>query len=143
MTHFPPALLHEKRRKILRYLGMGVSALMVLTMLTVLVFIMRTERAHDETVCLFKPHGEQAIDHGKVIEEERTCIDGITERRYLVERQGKSRYELARKRLASERFDPRRYRWALKPDPQGRLILTLYVDGKVSSEFREEDAVHP
>jgi hypothetical protein len=142
MTHFPPPVLHEKRQKLLRYVGMALSALMVLTVLTVLVFIMRNESAHDEASCPFKPVSERAFPQGKVLEEARTCVPNISERRYRVARDGQPVYELARKRLASDRFEPRRYRWELKPDDKQRLILTVLVDGKISSEFREEDATH-
>lgn len=140
MTHFPPPALHEKRRKLLKYIGMALSGLMVLTVLTVFVFIMRNENAHDEATCPFAPVSERPFADGKVLEEERSCVPGISERRYRVARDGKPVYELARKRLSTERFAPPRYHWVLKPDTQGRLILTVLVDGKVSSEFREEDA---
>ncbi|MDB4986769.1 MAG: hypothetical protein JWN04_1947 [Myxococcaceae bacterium] len=143
MTHFPPSLIHEKRRKILRYVGMALSSLMVLTVLTVFMFIMRNERAHDEETCPFSQLSDRSFGDGKVLEQQRTCVPGISERRYMVARTGKPTYELARKRLASDRFEPARYRWNLTPDAQGRLVLTVLVDGKVSSEFREEDAVHP
>ena len=140
MTHFPPPAVHEKRRKILRYIGIALSSLMVLTVLTVFVFIMRNESAHDEASCPFAQISERPFAQGKVLEEQRSCVPGISERRYRVAREGKPVYELARKRLSSERFMPPHYVWKLTPDSQNRLVLTLLVDGKVSSEFREEDA---
>jgi hypothetical protein len=143
MTHFPPAAIHEKRRKMLRYIGMALSGLMVLTVLTVFVLIMRNESAHDEAECPFTPVGERAFADGKVFEQQRSCVENISERRYLVERTGKPAYELARKRLASDRFDPKRYVWELNSDAKGRLTVKVLVDGKLSSEFREEDAVQP
>jgi hypothetical protein len=141
MTHFPPPALHEKRKKVLRYIGMALSGLMVLTVLTVFALIVRNESAHDEAKCPFTHAGEQLFDGGRVEEQERTCVGGISERRYLVERPGKASFELARKRLASERFERQRYRWELSQDDQKRLVLKVLVDGKLSSEFREEDAV--
>src|ERR1700712_500415 len=132
MTHFPPSVIHEKRRKLLRYSGISLSALMVLTVLTVFVFIMRNENAHDEATCPFVPVSERAFADGKVLEEQRSCVPGIAERRYRVARAGKPTYELARKRLATDRFDPRRYQWKLAPDAHGRLVLTVLVDGKIS-----------
>jgi hypothetical protein len=141
MTHFPPNAIHEKRRKILRYIGMAVSAGMVLLVIGVLVAILLNESAHDEASCPFKPVGERAFADGKVLEEQRTCVQEFSERRYLVARNGKPTYELARKRLASDRFDDTRYRWELLTDDKGRLTVKMLVDGKLSSEFREEDAV--
>jgi hypothetical protein len=140
MTHFPPPVLHEKRKRILKYIGMALSALMVLTVLTVFALILRNESAHDEKTCPFTPVGERAFEGGKVVEQMRACVDGISERRYLVERPGQKSYELARKRLASDRFDPGRYRWELTTDAKKRVLINMFVDGKPSSEFREEDA---
>ena len=141
MTHFPPTAVHEQRRKTLRRVGMALSALMVLTVLSVFVLILRNESAHEETACPFKGWSERAFDGGVVYEEQRSCVEGITERRYRVVRAGAPGYELARKRLASDRFEQPRYRWDLVTDPGKKLILKIYVDDKVSSEFREEDVV--
>jgi hypothetical protein len=143
MTHFPPAAIHEQRRKILRYVGMGLSALMVMTVLGVFALVMRNESAHDETDCPFKALSERPFAQGRVLEQQRTCVENISERRYLVERKGKPTYELARKRLASDRFADKRYAWELHTDDKARLIVKVLVDGKLSSEFREEDAVQP
>ena len=143
MTPFPPATIHERRRKTLRTLGITLSALMVAVVLFVFVTILRHESAHDESQCPFKAWSERAFDGGVVYEEERSCVEGITERRYRVERAGKPGYELARKRLATDRFEKARYRWDLVTDASGKLIVKIYVDDKISSEFREEDAVVP
>lgn len=141
MTHFPPAAIHERRRKILRYVGMALSAGMVLLVLGVLVAIVLNERAHNEESCPFTAVAERAFADGKVLEEQRSCVKEFSERRYLVARPGKNTYELARKRLASDRFEPERYRWELNTDDKGRITIKMLVDGKLSSEFREEDAV--
>ncbi|MET0343482.1 MAG: hypothetical protein ABW252_20895 [Polyangiales bacterium] len=143
MTHFPPATIHEQRRKVLRRVGIALSALMVLTVLTVFGFIVKHESAHDEAACPFKGWSERTFEGGVVYEEQRSCVDGITERRYRVARAGKPSYELARKRLATDRFEQARYRWELVNDVAGKLIVKIYVDDKISSEFREEDAVVP
>lgn len=141
MTHFPPAAIHERRRKIMRYVGMALSAGMVLLVLGVLVAILLNESAHNEESCPFTAVGERAFAEGKVLEEQRSCVKEFAERRYLIARQGKPTYELARKRLASDRFDDARYKWELHADDKGRLTIKMLVDGKLSSEFREEDAV--
>jgi hypothetical protein len=133
--------VHEQRKRILKYIGMALSALMVLTVLTVFALIVRSESAHDEAKCPFAPVGERPFEGGVVKEQARSCVGGISEHRYLVERQGKPEFELARKRLATDRFDPGRYRWDLNLDDQQRLVLKVFVENKLSSEFREEDAV--
>lgn len=141
MTHFPPPPVHEQRRKLLRYIGMALSGLMVLTVLTVFGLILRNESAHDEASCPFVAVSERDFQGGKVFEQQRSCVENISERRYLVERTGTPAYELARKRLANDRFEPKRYSWELHSDDKGRLVIKVLVDGKLSSEFREEDAV--
>lgn len=143
MTHFPPAIVHERRRAALRRVGIGLSVLMVSTVLLILGLIIRNERAHDEAECPFAPLGEQTFEGGRVLEEQRSCIDELSERRYLLARDGQKTFELARKRLAKDRFKPGRYDVKLDLDAQKRLVLKIYIDGKLSREFREEDAVRP
>lgn len=140
MTHFPPPALHERRRKTLRVVGMAVSALMVLTVLTVLALIFRNERAHDEDTCPFRAWSERTFAGGTVFEEQRNCIENITERRYRVVRDAQPSFELARKRLSSDRFAQDRYRWELE-DKDDTITIRVYVDNRLSSEFREEDMV--
>ncbi|HEY6881046.1 MAG TPA: hypothetical protein VI299_23635 [Polyangiales bacterium] len=140
MTHFPPPRVHEQRKRILKYVGMALSALMVLTVLTVLTLIVRNESAHDEAKCPFTQVSERPFDGGYVIEQQRSCVNGISERRYLLTRPGKPQFELARKRLASERFEGTRYHWEATTDAQKRVVIKMILDGKPSSEFREEDA---
>jgi hypothetical protein len=139
MTHFPPAAIHERRRKLLRYIGMALSACMVLLMVTILGVIIWQQSKHNE--CPYTSVSERPFAGGRVIEEQRACVEQFSERRYLVAREGKAPFELAIKRLAPDRFDPRRYSWDLSNDEKGLLVLKLKVDGKLSSEFREEDAV--
>ena len=140
MTHFPPPALHERRRKTLRVVGMAVSALMVVTVLGVLALIFRNERAHDEETCPFRAFSERAFAGGTVYEEQRNCIDNITERRYRVVRDNQPGFELARKRLSSDRFAQDRYRWELE-DKGNNITIRVFVDDRLSSEFREEDMV--
>ena len=141
MTHFPPSAAHEKRRLLLRRIGIALSALMVLTVLTVFVLIYRTERAHDEDTCPFVKSGEQPFSGGRVIEEQRSCVPEIEERRYLLERTGKKPYEFARKRIGKQFFRENRYEWKVVEDEKKQVRLRVLVDGKMSSEFREEDSV--
>jgi len=140
MTHFPPPAMHERRRKTLRVVGMAVSALMVLTVLAVFVLIFRNERAHDEDTCPFQAWSERAFSNGTVFEEQRNCIENITERRYRVVRDKQPGFELARKRLSSDRFAQDRYRWEIGETGQ-RIVIKVFVDERLSSEFREEDMV--
>jgi len=141
MTHFPPSAVHERRRVILRWVGIALSSLMVLTVLTVFVLILRTERAHDEAKCPFVKVGEKSFSGGRVVEEQRSCVPELEERRYLLERTGKPPFEFARRRIGGKFLRENRYSWSLAEDARKRLRLRVLVDGKVSSEYREEDAV--
>src|SRR5690349_17546088 len=105
------AALKARQKRILRGLGIGASALMVLGVLTVLVLIIRTERAHDEAQCKFAPLGRRAMAGAEVLEESRSCLPDVEERRYLIQRVGRPAYELARKRLSSAQFAAERYVW--------------------------------
>jgi hypothetical protein len=153
MTHFPPPVLHAKRRRTLRVIGMLVSGLMVATVLGIFVLIFVNERAHDESICPFQGWSERKFSGGVVFEEQRNCTGkawhfwglrphgaDVTERRYRVVRGEQPGYELARKRLSTDRFAQDRYRWELSEDA-GRIVIKVFVDDKLSSEFREEDVV--
>lgn len=135
----PAALLRDKRKRALRWIGIVMSALMVVTVLTVFVLIVRTERAHDESRCAFRKRS--ARDHGAalVIEEARSCLPELEERRYLVARPEAAPFELARKRLPMAQFADDRYRWTLREDASRKLILRIEIDGQLSSEFFEQD----
>ena len=125
----------------LRRLGIALSAIMVLTVVAVFLLILRTERAHDEATCPFQRGAEQTFSEGRVIEEQRSCVPEVEERRYLLERTGQKPYEFARKRLGTQFFKDNRYEWKVVEDDKKRIRLRVIVDGKLSSEFREEDAV--
>jgi hypothetical protein len=141
MTYFPHSALQERRRKLLKAVGMTSSGLMVLTVLVIFGLIVRSERAHDETRCPFAP-GEvrQRSADVRVVEQVRRCLPEAEEHRWLVERAGAPRIEVARKRLDRERFSPQRFSWQLEEDARHLLVIKLLVDGALVSEFHEADA---
>ena len=140
MTHFPPSDLYEKRKKALRTVGIVLSALMVVAVLAILLFIVRSERAHDEMSCPFARRSERTLEGAVVVEETRSCLPEAEERRWLVSRNGSAPLEFARKRLPKEHFSGDRAVWVLSLDDKKQVVLTLRVDGKVASEFHEADA---
>ena len=146
MSEAPPtsrsAALKARQKRILRGLGIAASALMVLGVLTVLVLIIRTERAHDEELCKFAPLERRALAGAEVFEETRSCLPEVEERRYLIQRADRPAYELARKRLSSAQFLPGRYVWKLREEAPRQLVIELEIDGKPFSEFHEQDK-HP
>jgi hypothetical protein len=128
------------QKRVLRGVGITMSALMVVTVLSILFFIVRTERAHDESTCKFAVYSQRDLGAAQVIEERRACMPELEERRYLVQRSGVASYELARKRMPSAQFQNDRYKWTLREDEKHKLVLRIDVDGKLRSEFHEEDA---
>lgn len=138
----PSAAFKARQKRILRGLGITASALMVVGVLTVLVLIVRTERAHDEERCKFEPLDRRALADAEVLEERRNCLPEVEERRYLVQRAERPLYELARKRLSSAQFAPDRYVWKLREEAPQQLVLEIEIDGKPFSEFHEQDR-HP
>ncbi len=139
MTHFPPPAIYERRRKFVRRLGMGLSAVMILTVLVIFGLIVRSESAHDEASCPFASLSERTLGVARVLEETRECVSGVEERRWLVERSGQETYELARKRLDKARFAEDRFAWKLEANEQQKLSVHIVVDGQTLSEFHEED----
>jgi hypothetical protein len=107
--------------------------------LSILFFIVRTERAHDESRCKFAVYSRRDLGATQVIEERRSCLPELEERRYLVQRSGRESYELARKRMPVAQFTSDRYTWTLREDEKHKLVLRIDVDGKLRSEFHEED----
>lgn len=139
MTHYPPSPLQERRRLLLRRIGLGLSGLMVLTVLVIFGLILRSESAHDEQACPFAQKSEQRMGEVRVLEEARSCLPEVEERRWLASRPGEAPYELARKRLDKARFASERFGWSLREDDAQGLVLRIEIDGAVASEIRDAD----
>lgn len=135
----PRARRARTQKRFVRRLGMVLSALMVVLVVSVLGFIVRNERAHDESRCKFTLHSQRDLGATQVIEERRSCLPDLEERRYLIQRAGSERFELARRRLNSARFASDRYKWSLREDEQHKLVLRIDVDGALLSESFEGD----
>jgi hypothetical protein len=135
----PRARRARFQKRALRGVGMTMSGLMVVSVLSVLFFIVRTERAHNEDACKFARHSERDLGNTRVVEERRSCVPELEERRYLVQRTGAVSYELARKRLPVTHFQSDRYKWTLREDDKHMLVVRIDVDGALLSEFHEED----
>jgi len=139
MSMIPKSKIAEQRQALVRKLGIAVSALMVVLVVTVFVLVVRSESAHDETKCPFSKLSERVIGTATVIEETRSCVPEAEERRWLVQRGGQKPVEFGRKRLPKERFTADRTKWSLTEDKNKQLLLNIEVDGHPFSEFREAD----
>jgi hypothetical protein len=135
-----PQAVVERRKRLVRKMGIAVSALMVLMVLSVFALIVRSERAHDETRCPFARRSQQALADLVVIEEARRCVPEAEERRWLIARGGKPPFEFARKRLPIGLFNHADTKVKLDRDKQGLVVMTLNVGGVGPTEFREADA---
>jgi hypothetical protein len=135
----PRARRARLQKRALRGVGITLSVVMVVMMLSILFLIVRTERAHDEGACKFALSSQRDLGSVQVIEERRSCLPELEERRYLVQRSGSERYELTRKRLPKAHFATDRYKWTLREDDKHLLVLRIDVDGALLSESFEED----
>ena len=99
-----------------------------------------SERAHDEEVCKFTTQSQRTLGKTTVVEQSRSCLPELEERRYVVERPDAKPFELARKRLPRANFAADRYVWAIREDKNQQLVVRIELNGKLMSEFFEEDA---
>lgn len=135
----PRARRARLQKRALRGVGITLSAVMVVTVLSILFLIVRSERAHNEETCKFALVSQRDLGSVQVLEERRSCLPQLEERRYLVRRSSTDSYELTRKRLPQSNFASDRYKWTLREDDKHKLVLRIDVDGKLLSESFEED----
>lgn len=135
-----PAQVVQRRKQLLRRMGIAVSALMVLMVVAIFALIVRSESAHDEAKCPFAPRRQEQLAELVVIEEARRCVPEAEERRWLIARPGKAPFEFARKRLPLGLFTHEETNTKLVRDKQGFVVLTLSVPSLGPTEFRELDA---
>jgi hypothetical protein len=132
--------LAARRKKLLRRIGIAVSVLMVVMVVTIFALIVRSERAHDEARCPFARKSQEALGELVLIEEARRCVPEAEERRWLIARPGKPPFEVGRKRLPLGLFAHPKTHVKAERDKQGLVVLTLNVEGVGHTEFREIDA---
>jgi hypothetical protein len=102
----------------------------------ILLFILRNDVAHDEARCPYELLTAQRIDSStEVIEERRSCIDGVEDRRYSVRRVDSLR-PLGTRRLPPKAFEPPSYKWTAELR-NGQMFLKVITNGHPDAEFRE------
>lgn len=139
VLRIPPFL--AKRKVLIRRVGIFVSLTSVAMVLFALGMIIRNERAHDETRCPYRPVETRTLGDGvEVHDEARSCIEGLTEHRWLVLRQGAEALEIGRRRLGTDAYSPARYRWT--PSLEGTHVR-VHVEnrGIAPVTYREEVAI--
>lgn len=132
----PAASARDQRRKQLWFL-LALPGL--LGPVVIFVFILTTERAHDEDRCPYEPVTERTVpgeDGARVREERRRCVDAAEERRYTLIRGGQTQL-LGRRRFAPEAFAGPDYHWEASVSETGEVQVVVHNPVQPSVTFRE------
>lgn len=106
----------------------------------IFVFILFSERAHDETRCPFREHERRELAAGiAVVEEARNCFRDVEERRFVVHRQGQTQV-LGQRRFARAAFAPDVYSWKASLSAEGETHVRVDNRGHGEARFREGTA---
>ena len=102
----------------------------------IFAFIMLTESAHDPGRCPYREVERRPVAEGvAVLEEARSCVENIEERRYTIHRGSVSRL------LGERRFDKAAfaagYRWTAQVSPKGEVQVTVHNPGHDDLLLRE------
>lgn len=102
----------------------------------ILLFILRNDYAHDERRCPYVTLTTERFNADtEIVEERRSCVDGVEDRRYSVRREDSTRV-LGTRRLPPAAFDAPEYRW-IADLRNGQMHLKVTVKGHPVAEFRE------
>jgi hypothetical protein len=104
--------------------------------LLILGFIFVSELRHSEERCPYRQVSQQAVTADVVVvEEARSCVADLQERRYSVSRKGQLRV-LGRRRFADAAFGAG-YAWKPALSPEGEVRVTVKNPGHDDAVFRE------
>ena len=132
-----PFQLDDRRRTILKWIGVAVVVPAIAAFVLIMIFVARAELAFDESDCPFASVETRDVAPGvRVLDEARTCQEGIVEHRWIVERNG-ARREIGRRRLSADAYAPDAYRFRVEL-PGGFVHLTIENDGVEGASFRED-----
>ena len=103
--------------------------------LLIFIFILRTESAQKN--CPFTELTRRAVGPSlTVVEERRSCIQEVEERRYTLLRGAMVR-RLGERSFATTEFAPKVYSWTATISPQGEVQLKVRNAGHPDALFRE------
>lgn len=139
VLRIPPFL--AKRKKLIRGIGIFISVTSVGMVLFALFMILRNERAHDETRCPYRFVETRTLADGvSVSDEARSCVDGLSEHRWMIQRVGSAPLEIGRRRLSTDAYTAPRYTWT--PTLEGTHVR-VHVEnrGMRPITYREEVAI--
>ncbi len=127
----------DPRARTLRLLGLAVAIPSVVLFLLVMIFVIRTELAHDPADCPFELIERRTLGDGlEVHDERRRCLEGTEEHRFLVVRPENGPRELGRRRLPRERYFQDAYRFTVELE-DGYVRVHVENDGVEPADFRE------
>jgi hypothetical protein len=110
--------------------------------LLVLGFILVTQLAHDPARCPYRESGRRSLPGGAVVvEQQRSCLPAVEERRYLLQR-GEYSQLLGERRLPERAFADG-YRWRAEVSPEGEVKVFVHNDGHGELTFREGKPTTP
>ncbi len=126
----------DPRMKILRWVGMAVSAPVVIIFLFIMYFMIKTELAHDDATCPFSAVESRELDDGAVVREDaRRCQESVEEHRWVVVRGGVID-ELGRRRLPTFRYAEGVYSWSAEIGDRG-VHVHVQNDGVEPADYNE------
>ena len=126
-----------KRRRILVRVAQVLAAGSVILSLSVIGFIIQTERAHRESVCPFHVVEKRIIGRDLTLTDEaRRCEASVEEHRYVLERKGAEPRVIGDRRLPVQFFAAGKYRWRAAMEG-GQVRLHIQNDGVEAAEFQE------
>lgn len=138
MTDEPeaPSRISPKQRRVLKWIGIAVAVPSVILFSLVAFFVARTEYMHDETRCPFHEVESRRVadTDARVLEESRTCQEGVEEHRWTVYRRDGSRRELGRRRLMDSHYEG--YRWSVRSE-DGSAVVEVRFEDVEDATFRE------
>ncbi|MFI5307770.1 MAG: hypothetical protein ACHQ53_10480 [Polyangiales bacterium] len=112
----------------------------IIAPLVIFGFIIVTQRAHDEARCPYRElERRQLSTDASVVEETRSCVQGVQERRYSLLR-GTERRVLGERRFDAQAFAAGHYRWSAAQTAQGEVQVVVHNDGHEDVLFREGTA---
>ena len=107
--------------------------------LVILAFIVVTQFAHDPQRCPYHASSQQTLDRDvMVVEEKRSCLPQVEERRYTLTRAGHMQV-LGTRRLRAAAFAGG-YRWTASRGQGGEVKVVVHNTGYGDLSFREGTA---
>jgi hypothetical protein len=108
--------------------------------LVIFGFIVLTESAHDDSRCPYRELTRRQLGAEiAVVEQVRSCVANVEERRYALQRGASSRV-LGERRFERAAFAPARYSWSATISAQGEVQVVVRNQGHADLLLREGTA---